>query len=93
MPSFTRESGGTLHVVGVGVNRIGKEYSCVIVDSREVNAAAFWRVLVLLSFRSNRHLCVTQASYTQQHARQNDRAVSLFIILTPGKAGINLPNK
>ena len=24
MPSFTRESGGTLHVVGVGVNRIGK---------------------------------------------------------------------
>ncbi len=27
MPSFTRESGGTLHVVVVGVNRIGQEYS------------------------------------------------------------------
>ena len=25
MPSFTRESGGTLHVAGMGVNRIGKE--------------------------------------------------------------------
>ena len=25
MPSFTRESGGTLHVAVMGVNRIGKE--------------------------------------------------------------------
>ena len=27
MPSFTRESGGTLHVAVMGVNRIGKGYS------------------------------------------------------------------
>ena len=27
MPSFTRESGGTLHVAVMGVNRIGKEFS------------------------------------------------------------------
>ena len=27
MPSFTRESGGTLHVAVMGVNRIGKVYS------------------------------------------------------------------
>ena len=27
MPSFTRESGGTLHVAVMGVNRIGKECS------------------------------------------------------------------
>ena len=35
MPSFTRESGGTLHVVGVGVNRIGKHQKTtrpIIVD-------------------------------------------------------------
>ena len=30
MPSFTRESGGTLHVAVMGVNRIGKEQSTVI---------------------------------------------------------------
>ena len=29
MPSFTRESGGTLHVAVMGVNRIGKEQSLV----------------------------------------------------------------
>ena len=27
MPSFTRESGGTLHVAVMGVNRVGKVYS------------------------------------------------------------------
>ena len=27
MPSFTRESGGTLHVAVMGVNRIGKGFS------------------------------------------------------------------
>ena len=27
MPSFTRESGGTLHVAVMGVNRIGKDHS------------------------------------------------------------------
>jgi hypothetical protein len=29
MPSFTRESGDTLHVVLVGVNRIGKDATTV----------------------------------------------------------------
>ena len=32
MPSFTRESGGTLHVVVMGVNRIGKTEFDVWVD-------------------------------------------------------------
>ncbi len=35
MPSFTRESGGTLHVAVMGVNRIGKDGRALSADSEE----------------------------------------------------------
>ena len=36
MPSFTRESGGTLHVAVMGVNRIGKHQSYIIEKIQEI---------------------------------------------------------
>ena len=38
MPSFTRESGGTLHVAVMGVNRIGKERTIISGISRVTSA-------------------------------------------------------
>ena len=38
MPSFTRESGGTLHVAVMGVNRIGKEWTEVFGSERLTGA-------------------------------------------------------
>ena len=45
MPSFTRESGGTLHVAVMGVNRIGKNHASAHVGARLPPKVSFILIL------------------------------------------------